>query len=280
MPLHPPLQVSRVDAFDRVRFRLDNPIPNLALERIARLCRDVFLTESVVPYQARWTYDLDVLQPHHPTFFPALEDALSAGTTCQPYYVEVARDYLTSHQAEARRMAQHFVGHALLRYSRGHVRTSGAGVYYNPRGSSTVLAVYGDRPTKQFDPNFGRPALHTELRFNGLEALGREGLRGLQDLAQPDFDKIWKRHLSLGSQPSQMVVGAAVGCRSARKDSLQRAARKAIAEDGTLENGTFALQKLVGQYAGVGSVIEPLTFKKWEREARNFALTPSWFSAR
>jgi hypothetical protein len=272
-------QDGRVDAIDRVRFRLDNPISGSALKHLGCFCRDVFLTPLVVPYQARWTYDLDVLQPHRPTFFLALEDALSAGTTGQPYYVEVARDYLTTFQIEARRMTHYFLRHAMLRYSRGEVQASGAGYYYNKRKSAITLVIYGDRSTKQFGPNFGRPAFHIELRLDGVEALIREGLRGPQDFARLNFDRFLDRHLSFWLLPSKTILGIAVGCQSPRDDSLQRATRHAIAQDGTLENGTFCLQKFAAQYAGVKNVLRPLSSKDWERTARDLALAPTWFFA-
>lgn len=268
-----------VDAFDRVRFRLDSPISDSALTHLGCFCRDVFLTPLVVPYQARWTYDLDVLQPHQPTFFLALEDALLAGTTGQPYYVELARDYLMTFQIEARRMAHYFLGHAMLRYSRGDIRASGAGYYYNKRKSAITLVLYGDRATKQFGTNFGRPAFHIELRLDGVEALTREGLWGLQDFAQLSFDRFFDRHLSFWSLPSKTVLGAAIGCQSSRGDSLQRAARKAVAQDGRLEDGTFCLQKLAAQYVGIKSVLKPFKSDDWERTARGLVLAPTSFFA-
>jgi hypothetical protein len=271
--------MAAIDSLDRARFRLNSLISQSALDELGFLCRHISLAESPVPYQARWTYDLDVLQPHQPTFFLALDDALPAGTSCELYYVEVARDYVTRFQIEARRMARHYLGHATLRYSRGEVQAVGAGYYYNSRDSPTSLVIYGDRTTKQFTPQFGLPAFHAELRIHGVEALAREGLRGPLDLAKINFMNIWNRHLSFWSLPSQTALGRALGCRSSREDSLQRAARNAIAQDGKCDNGTFALQKLVAKRPAIKNVVTPLSFREWERAARESALTPSWFSS-
>lgn len=264
-----------IDSFDRVRLLLDHPINDKALESLKLLCRHLTLTDANIPYQPRWAHDLDILQPHARTFFLALHDALPAAASCQLYYVELARDYLTRFQIEARRMAHQFIGHATLRYSRGHVEAVKNGYYYNRRESSVSLAVYGDRPTKQFVPALGHPALHTELRFKSSEALARQGVRGPLDLAELDFDACWTQHLNFWSLPSQTEIGRAIGCKSDRDDSLQRAARNALSHpDLHLGGHTFALQKLVAQHHGVKGILRPLTFRQWQLLARDAALMP------
>ncbi|RYE41146.1 MAG: hypothetical protein EOP24_38130 [Hyphomicrobiales bacterium] len=270
----------QVDSLDRIRFRLDGPIPKSSLERLAVFCREVVLTPTVIEFQPRWTYDLDVLQPHPAVFCLALEDALPAGTSFELYYLEIARDYLTQYQIEAYRMARHFVGHASLRYSRGDVEKIGTRYYYNPVGAPLRLVVYGDRPTKQFSTTFGRPACHTELRLEGAETLARQGIRGARDLAQLPYNRIWKRNLSLWTLPSQTTIGTAVGCRSSRKDSLQRAAREALADKSTYAEDTFVLQKFFTQHPALKRQSKPLSYNEWKTAARNFSYFPAWFSER
>lgn len=230
------------------------------------------LAAADIKYNPSWPYELTLYQPDVETL-KAARRLFGATIAINITYVEVARDFPTRWQADAKRLVLHYLRSATQRYGPKKVRKVKNGYYFGKPGRPERLVLYGDRKSKLATPAFGNPCAHTELRFQGVPAVRAAGIFSMDDLVEFDFDACWGRRVRLWAFGSRTDLGAALGAAGEQArvtpKALRARAKRALKSSKYKAGNAFALQMLWRKHPDVTKALKRLTPKEWFRLARS-----------
>ncbi|MFM0191365.1 hypothetical protein PQR25_36770 [Paraburkholderia nemoris] len=252
--------------FDRLTIWIDHPSPDLPVEDIRKHCGNISVMPcKSVKYHNVWQTQIELFQPSS-TALKALRNTTGHRYRTKLSYAEIALDWITSDEAQARELWTFFVTHFKLQSSRHHVQFFGDTAYYKPRSveqsgrNACNLVVYPDRPSKLNVPNtVGKPCCHLEYRLSHPAMIGKvASLFTVADCVAFDHQRFWQQHLTLFEIPSKADLGRILQRNKAHTSEAAHRKRAATFLDKRTHDGIYALQDCVLDFEVVSRILKPI----------------------
>jgi hypothetical protein len=203
-----------VMAFDRLRFYVDHPSPNIPLAQIRRYCNDVQLIAcNSPPYQPMLQSRVELFQPNTEAL-NVISHAIGSRYSVRLTYAEIAVDFMTRTIDDAALISRFMLEHMTAPHLRHRVVHEGQTSYFAPRTMASNKAtphnvvMYADRPSKLWPvAHLEQPCCHLEHRLTGSSALEHYGLFSLSDCIAFDHERFWLENFHLHQLPSKTDIG-------------------------------------------------------------------------
>jgi hypothetical protein len=264
-----------VMGFDRLKFWVDHPAPDIPVSQIRRHCRKLKVREcSSRPFHPAWQTEIDILQPGCEAL-RQLEIIVGTRHRVQLRYAELAIDWLVRDVKAAVELQAFFLNHLRVPYLRHDVRVEEGTAYFGPRADDEGqkrernLVLYADRPSKLWDAGSGpdSPCCHLEYRFQGVHVLAQHGLLSLAGCVGFDHLDFWRRHLLLFHLPSKRELGRWINpaCADVSPTALAKRADRFLGR--YMHEDMFVLQDCYLDNRQIDKILEPLSSQPFLRKA-------------
>lgn len=272
--------VEYVDEADRVRIRLDKPLPRSAGIQLKQAgCVRVSQRPIHLEYHPRWAAELRITRPTQACLV-SLEELLGENRIgSEPCALEIARDFLTSEPNSRAYIEQELLRSIVLRHRLPRVKRSGSCYFWGHRGDDVRIAMYGDRPHKQPDLSWAAACVHIEIRLLGAPTLRKYGVWSAGDLSHFDYESAWKRAVDMICLPAnKSALGRLLGPKNVSGTALRKRATRFLAQ-GAIRNSTlFAVQNVIspgdnGARRQLPRRITRMDFNDWTRAVAQERIT-------
>ena len=248
----------KIMGFDRLKFWLDDPDPQLPAELLKRRVDPQELHNHKTRYHHKWQSKFDLFQPE-PDELRAFEGAIGARYSVKLCEAELNMDWITKSAEQAMKLRDVALEHVLVPYLKHPVSIHERTAYFLPRHDSNGnkqprnFVIYADSPDKRT----GRPCCHIEWRFCGPAALGNIGLFTLDDCARFDHRHFWLNNLHLFTQPSKAAISRWLDGDSLVSGTTHRIHANAFLNQYRVD-GAFVLQNCRLENPDISTILTPI----------------------